>query len=75
MMNYQRASNSRCRQDASVSLAKQQNSSEALQDLIDILKQNYVSDCLKCDGSGLTLKKRVCEPCRGSGKRQLNTAY
>lgn len=31
-------------------MAKQQGPSEALQDLIDILKQNYASDCLNCSG-------------------------
>jgi len=53
-----------------VSLIKRPASSEALQDLIDILKQNYVSDCPHCTGSGLTLNNRVCKPCLGLGKRK-----
>ena len=53
---------------STANLAKQQASSEALQDLIDILKQNYVSDCAHCAGSGLTLKNQTCEPCQGLGK-------
>ncbi len=51
-----------------VNLTKQQASSEALQDLIDIFKQNYVSDCPHCAGSGLNLKNQTCEPCQGLGK-------
>lgn len=43
-------------------------SSEALQDLIDILKQNYVSDCPYCAGTGFTLHNRACKPCMGLGK-------
>ncbi|MGA1742204.1 MAG: hypothetical protein ACO4AC_08600 [Pseudohongiellaceae bacterium] len=54
---------------------KQENSSEALQDLIDILKQNYVSDCPECTGSGISLRKRVCAPCQGSGKSQCNKSF
>lgn len=43
-------------------------SSEALQDLIDILKQNYVSDCPHCAGTGFTFSHRSCKPCMGLGK-------
>jgi len=60
---------------ATVNLVKQENSSEALQDLIDILKQNYVSDCPECTGSGISLRKRVCAPCQGSGKSQGNKSF
>lgn len=51
-----------------VDLSRPQPSSEALQDLIDILKQNYVSDCPDCKGTGYSFNNRVCEPCKGLGK-------
>jgi DnaJ-class molecular chaperone len=54
---------------SSMGMAKELGSSEALQDLIDILKQNYVSDCPHCSGTGTTLKNRACKPCQGLGKK------
>lgn len=49
-------------------MAKQQGPSEALQVLIDILKQNYANDCLNCSGTGRNLKNHACEFCQGLGK-------
>jgi DnaJ-class molecular chaperone len=51
-----------------VNLAKQQGPSETLQDLIDILKQNYTSDCPHCSGTGINLKNHICDFCQGLGK-------
>jgi DnaJ-class molecular chaperone len=56
------------KQASTAGLAKQQGSSEALQDLIDILKQKYVSDCQNCSGTGINLKNHACEFCQGRGK-------
>ncbi|GEM_PF-2967422 len=44
--------------------------SDTLQDLIDILQQNYLSDCSYCAGSGKTLNKQSCSYCAGRGKRR-----
>lgn len=41
---------------------------EVLQDLIDILQQNYLSDCPQCAGSGKGLGKAICPFCKGRGK-------
>lgn len=43
---------------------------DTLQDLIDILQQNYVSDCPHCAGTGMNLRYRACKPCSGKGKLQ-----
>lgn len=67
-MEYSPSINKHSAAASKVHLKKQEDSSEALQDLIDILKQNYVSDCPECAGSGITLKNRACKPCQGMGK-------
>jgi len=71
MINYSQNTNKQTLSASPVSsagLAKQQGTSEALQDLIDILKQNYASDCLNCSGTGINLKNHACEFCQGLGK-------
>ncbi len=68
MMNYSQNLNKHTLPASPAGLAKQQGTSEALQDLIDILKQNYASDCLHCSGTGRNLKNHACECCQGLGK-------
>ncbi|MEX2367432.1 MAG: hypothetical protein WD601_12570 [Pseudohongiellaceae bacterium] len=53
--------------------------SQALQELIDILKKPYISKCYHCHGKGVrevkTLKgitKQACERCNGSGNLKMD---
>ncbi|MDG2089563.1 MAG: hypothetical protein P8J61_00390 [Gammaproteobacteria bacterium] len=68
-MDYRQTINKQSTSASPINLVKQRGSSEALQDLIDILKQNYVSDCPHCSGNGVNLRNHACKPCQGSGKK------
>ncbi len=67
-MRYSQLTKNLVIEPSPVRMASRPASSEALQDLIDILKQNYVSDCPHCAGTGTTLHNRACKPCMGQGK-------
>ncbi|MEX0619021.1 MAG: hypothetical protein WDZ76_00810 [Pseudohongiellaceae bacterium] len=46
-------------------------STQALKELMSILKKPYRDVCNVCNGSGYTGQKATCQKCKGSGQRLL----
>jgi DnaJ-class molecular chaperone len=44
--------------------------SQALQDIIDVLKHPFQTSCNTCNGMGFIRSGKVCQTCEGSGKVQ-----
>jgi hypothetical protein len=44
---------------------------DVLEDLINILQQNYLNDCPQCAGSGKGVGKNICPFCKGRGKSKV----